>query len=79
MTDILALQAPILVTITYPYNALNIRDYTNRCYYYSTDFNSTLYGIQLCKLDRDASTQKEIDLTRPIWYADLTEELEAND
>ncbi|MDS0525271.1 linear amide C-N hydrolase [Clostridium sp. SHJSY1] len=50
-----------------------IRDHTNISYYFSTAFNSTLYGIHINELDLDSLIQKEIPIKQSEWYVDYTD------
>ena len=51
-----------------------IRDHTRCSYYFSTDFNSKLYGIHLNDLSFRGCQQKHINIEQPDWYEDMTEE-----
>lgn len=53
-----------------------IRDHTNRSLYFYTNFNSTLYGIHLNKLNLNSSRQKQINVIQPVWYKDITEKFD---
>lgn len=50
-----------------------VRDHTNRGIYFYTDFNNTLFGINLKKLDLDSPEQKQINIVQPDWYIDVTD------
>ena len=49
-----------------------VRDHTNRSIYFYTDFNNTLFGIQLDKQNFDAPEQKQINIVQPNWYMDIS-------
>lgn len=49
-----------------------VRDHTNRSIYFYTDFNNTLFGIHLSKLNFDAPEQKQINIVQPNWYMDIS-------
>lgn len=52
-----------------------VRDHTNLGYYFYTDFNSKLYGIQLKKLNLNSLNQRHIDIIQPDWYEDVSQQL----
>jgi choloylglycine hydrolase len=50
-----------------------VRDHSNRSVYFCTDFNNTLYGIHLDKLNFNSREPRQIDIVQPNWYFDISD------